>query len=104
MEPISLQIFEPDNKFRLTPNLILLTLWTLSLGFCWVDGSVQPVMGLLILVVFVVSIFFLIGSFFMYKPLKGKLNGNITFESDHMVINNDVFELNAINDLDFSFY
>jgi|SRR6185437_5836173 len=43
-------------------------------------------------------------SFFTYKPLRGKITGDLRFEDDQLMVDDHVFKLCDLATTDFSFY
>jgi hypothetical protein len=108
VDRISFDIFEPDKKkFRLTPNLIVYSLWFLTIGFFWMLDGVLPIIKEIRTYVacgiFLISLYYLITSFFKYEPLKGILKGKIIFNNDAMIANEKIYDLKSIRDIDFGF-
>lgn len=108
MDRISFDVFEPDKKkFQLTPNLIVYILWFLAIGFFWLlDGVFSIIIEIRAYVawgVFLISLYYLITSFFKYEPLKGVIKGKIIFNNDAIIVNEKVYELKNIRDIDFGF-
>jgi hypothetical protein len=109
MDRISFDIFEPEKKrFHLTPNWIVFGLWFLAIGFLWLFDNILPdigtVRGIVAGCIFLISMYYLIVSFATYKPLSGKLEGEIKFVDDCIIINGKSFDLKNISAIDFSFY
>jgi hypothetical protein len=108
MDRISFDIFEPEEKkFRLTPNFIVYSLWFSAIDLFWIMDGVLPIIKEIRLYVacgiFLISIYYLITSFFNYEPLKGVLKGKIVFNNDAIIINEKVYDLKSIRDIDFGF-
>lgn len=108
MDRISFTIFIPDEKkFHLTPNWIVYGLWFTTIGFFWLFDSYFPghdeFRAVAAICVGLISLYFLITSFFKFEPLNGTLSGRIIFEKDSIVINDKTFELKDIKKLDFVF-
>lgn len=108
MGPASFEIFEPaEKKFRLTPNWIVLITWSVTIFFFWVFDTAFPphsdFRSIWLICVVLITLCYLVASFFTYKPLNGTIAGKIIFEIDSVVVNNKVFELRDINNLDFYF-
>jgi hypothetical protein len=109
MERISFDIYIPDQKkFHLTPDWIVFGLWFIVIGFFWALDGVLPdsgyYRGFAALMVAIVSIYYLITSFWTYKPLNGKLEGQIVINQDSFIINNTAYSLKDIYNLDFLIY
>src|SRR5271168_5295741 len=107
MDRLSFEIFEPEEKkFWLSPNWIVLILWSFTIFFLWVFDSVFPphstIRTVWLSFILVITLYYLISSFFLYKPLHGKINGEIEFQADRMIIKDKVFDLKNITSLDFS--
>jgi hypothetical protein len=108
MDRISFDIFEPDKKrFRLTPNLIVYSLWFFAIAFLWIFEGVFPINStsrlIIISIIGLVSLYYLITSFFTYEPLNGILKGKIVFKDDSITVNEKVYELKSITGIDFGF-
>ena len=94
MDRLSLLIAFPSlkrKKFHIfTPNLIVISLWALVILLLWGFNSAIPVGGAarwwLLAIVFVVTMAFLIRSFFTYAPLKGTMDGKIIFNEDNIEV------------------
>lgn len=109
MNRVSFEIFEPEKpKFRLTPNLVAGILWFVPLLLLWVikgDNSGPPngfIMAYFICVGILTMLCLMI-SYSIYKPLKGKITGDLTFEDDQMVVDDKIFKLTDLKAIDFSF-
>ncbi len=108
MDRISFTIFIPDGKkFHLTPDWIVFGLWLLVCGFFWQFDIYFPghdeFRTVVAICLGLISLYYLITSFFKFQPLNGTLSGRIIFEKDSMVVNDKVFELKGIKKLDFAF-
>jgi hypothetical protein len=107
MDRLSFDIFIPEKKFRFTPNWIVTILWGVTLGFFWIFDHIVPpngTFGIIWLVcVFLVSLYYMISSFFTYEPLKGIMKGKIIFEKTSIVIDEKIYELKDITGIDFGF-
>ncbi len=108
MDKISFDIFEPEKqKFKLTPNWIVLSLWTITILFLWIFDNVLPPNSTgrvaWLVCILIITMYYLTRSYFKYRPLKGSIKGEIIFESDSIVINGKVFALKDIEGLDFGF-
>jgi len=111
MDKVSFEIFEAEKKpFRFTPDWIIGILWFTPLLMLWLfNGDSKPngVFGTIVTTyfigVFVITIYFLIVSFSTYKPLKGRLAGEIQFEKDRIIVNGTFFSLQDIRNLEFNF-
>jgi len=106
MDRVAFEIFEPDGKkFRLTPNWIVLGLWAFSIAFLWLFDNVFPPHGSFrtcwLALVFLITMYYLISSFFRHRPLNGKITGKIEVQKDRLIINDEVFELKDMTGLDF---
>ena len=109
MDRISFTIFTPDGKkFHWTPNLIVFGSWFITIGAFWIfdnpPSTDNEFRTLIACCVGFLSLYFLIASFFTYKPLNGTLNGKIIFGDTAIIVNDETFELKDINDLDFYFF
>jgi hypothetical protein len=101
MGPASFEIFEPAGKtFRLTPNWIILIMWSVTIFFFWVFDTAFPphsdFRSIWLICVVLITLYYLVASFFTYKPLNGTIAGKIIFEIDSVIVNNKVFELRDI--------
>ena len=108
MDRLSFDIFEPEKKtFHITPNLIVGCLWGFVILILWAFEGIIPVEStvrdLLLAVVFIVTMFFLIRSFFTYEPLRGTMDGKIIFNEDNVEIGDKQYKLSEIKNIDFGF-
>lgn len=106
MDRISFVIFIPDEKkFHLTPNWIVYGLWFTTIGFFWLFDNYftgdDEFRTIIVFCVAIVTFYYLITSFVKYKSLNGTLNGDVIFEEDRIKVNDKIFELKDINNLDF---
>ncbi len=104
----SFEIFEPaEKKFRLTPNWIVVIMWSTTLFFFWVFDSVFPphsdFRSIWLCCVVLITLYFLVVSFFTYEALNGIFKGKIVFGNAKISVNNKVFGLTEISNLDFNF-
>lgn len=110
MDKVSFEIFEPEEKtFRFTPDRVIGILLLVPLLMLWVfnvnyklGGVFGTIVTIYFIGVFVAAFFLFMFSFTFYKPLKGKLNGEIQFERDRIVVNGTFFQMQDIRDLDFN--
>lgn len=108
MDRISFTIFIPDGKkFHLTPDWIVFGLWFISIGFFWQFDMYFPghdeFRKTSAICVFLITMYYLVTSFFKYKPLNGTLSGKIIFEKNSVIVNDNVFELKDMKKIDFMF-
>ena len=108
MDRLSFDLFEPDKKWlHLTPDGIVFILWGVTIFFLWAFDNVLPPnsSGRIVWLVLVglISLYYLITSFFKYKPLNGEINGKIIFQSESFTIGNKIFNLKDITSVDFGF-
>ena len=108
MDRISFDIFEPDNKkFHFTPNLIVYSLWFIIIGFFWLFDNILPEIKeartIVACCVGLISVYYLVTSFFKYEPLNGILKGKIIFNNDSILINEKVYQLKNVTGIDFGF-
>jgi len=108
MDRLSFDLFEPDKKWlHLTPNGIVFILWGVTIFFLWAFDSVLPAQStgrsVWLAIVLLISFYYLITSFFKYRPLNGQINGKIIFQSESFTIGNKVFDLKDITSVDFGF-
>ena len=109
MDRISFTTFIPDGKkFHWTPNWIMFGLWASAIFLSWLldypHSPYNDLKGWVLICVGGLSLYFLIASFFTYKPLNGTLSGEIIFGDAAIIVNDETFELKDINDLDFYFF
>ena len=109
MDRVGFEIFEPDGKkFHWTPDWIIPPLWLVPILILWAvkgDDSGPPgnlIMGYFICL-FLLTMYFMVASFFTYKPLNGVIKGEIIFEKDKIEIDDKTILLSDISALDFSF-
>jgi hypothetical protein len=108
MDRVYFEIFTPEKKrFRLTPNWIVTILWGITILFLWLFESIIPIFSTLRNVwlggVLAINIYYLISSFFKYAPLHGMLGGEIEFKKNSIRVNEKIYELKNITDLDLLF-
>ena len=107
MDRVSYEIFIPEEKrFRVTPNLIVFSVWFLAIGILWTfeDAPItKEIRGYVALGVFLISLYYLVTSFFTYEPLRGILKGEIVFGNNVITIDNEIYELKDIKNIDFGF-
>ncbi|OKS89101.1 hypothetical protein [Mucilaginibacter polytrichastri] len=110
MDKLTFTIFEPDNKrFRWTPDWIIVLLYGSLLIMFWVldgmpaDSALTTLKNLYLVSVVILSIYFIISSFWTYEPLKGKINGEVEFSKDYIKIKNELYNLNEISNVEFHF-
>lgn len=107
MDRISFEIFIPEEKrFRVTPNLIVFSLWFSSIGILWAfeDAPItKEIKGYVALGIVLISLYYLIASFFTYEPLRGTLNGEIVFGNNAITMDSEIYELKDIKNIDFRF-
>jgi hypothetical protein len=111
MDKTSFIIFTPDGKkFHWTPNWIALIFGFLPLCICacFQDGlhqnaNLSSITTTYFILLGVMAMGCIFVSFFIHKPLNGKLEGEIIFENDSIIINDKKYMLRTINDLDFLF-
>jgi hypothetical protein len=110
MDKLTFPIFEPDNKtFRWTPNWIVVVSFAMVFMLSWLLKGTSPVSTLstirdwLLVLICGASIYFLIASFWTYEPLVGKIDGEIEFEKDHIRVNDEVYGLVEVSNIDFRF-
>jgi len=110
MDRVSFEIFEPgEKKFRLTPNWVIGILWFVPILLLWaIEGDNSGPQNGFIMAYFIflgiLTMLCLIISYSIYKPLKGKITGNLNFEDGQMMIDDKVFKLSDLAAIDFSFY
>ncbi|NCD69474.1 hypothetical protein [Mucilaginibacter agri] len=109
MDRIYFLIFTPDKKFRFTPNWIMLITSTLLIAYSWLIQGV-PTESILItcrdlflIAALLVGLYFTVGAFWLYEPLEGLLEGRIEFEKDKIRVNEKIYELKDIINLNFRF-
>jgi hypothetical protein len=110
MDKLTFAVFEPDHKFfRWTPNWIVVISYVLVIIMSWLLQGTSPVSTFntirdwLLVLTTGVSIYFIIASFWTYEPLEGKIEGEIEFEKDHIRVNDEVYELVEVSNIDFRF-
>jgi len=108
MDRLSFDVFEPDKKWlHLTPNGIVFILWGVTIFFLWAFDSVLPPNStgriVWLILVGLISLYYLTTSFFKYKPLYGQINGKIIFQGDSFTIRDKAFNLKDITLVDFGF-
>ncbi|MFN3968306.1 hypothetical protein [Flavobacterium sp.] len=94
----SFQIFKSDNKtFHWDINNILFVL-ILVFGFIKIlnIGYISKIADKGLIGVIIVGIILLIANIFRKKPLNGKLQGTLTFNSDHIEIDDRKIEINKL--------
>jgi len=109
VEDVEFQIFIPNEKKHwLTPNVVLITAFTISFAFLWLsdtylgkDSSFHSILLSITLLILVVAVGFMFFSFFSYEPLNGVIDGEIIFKDDRIVVNDKDFGLGGISDIDF---
>jgi len=108
MDRISFDIYEPDGKkfhFISNPNFIVFSLWAIVIFFFWKFSEISPPYSesreIILGIVLLINIYYLLTSFFKYKPLNGEMNGEIIFEADSVIINKKIFPIKSINNLNF---
>ena len=112
MEPITFPVYEPDGKkFHWSPDSVIVPLYLLPIFSAYFFEDYfkrhQVAHSFLILyvcIISVVAIYFLLASLARYKRLNGTLTGKITFNGDGIYIDNELFKLEGIENLDFRFY
>jgi len=110
MEDVELQIFVPNEKRSwLTPNIILYAGLFASISICWfIQANFgernfwYPLMQGLAILLGVAIIGFIFFSNFIYERLNGVLKGEIIFKKDKVAINDRIFELSEMSNLDFN--
>ncbi|HVS91118.1 MAG TPA: hypothetical protein VHE59_03735 [Mucilaginibacter sp.] len=108
MDRLSFDIYIPDGKkFHLTPDWTVFGLWFIAIGFSWAIDGVLPnsgdYRGYIALIVGLVTAYYLIASFFTYKPLNGRLEGELIFNNDDLTINGATYPIEDIYNLNFFF-
>jgi len=103
MEKVSFIIFEPEKEtFRLTPTWISLILIGMTCLIIWVFNDISHVfVSIFALVAGLTIAYFGFSSMFSYSPLNGTLNKELAFEGDNIIIDDKIFKLEDINNLDF---
>lgn len=103
MDKVSFTIFTPDGKkFHLTPNWIVIILWTISFALYFFPSK-SDLKSYILVGTFCITMYYLTAAFFTYKPLHGTLDGKVIFEKDSIVLNDRTYKLTDIDGLDFSF-
>lgn len=111
MKPVSFSIYIPDGKkFHWTPNSIFAPLWLIPIFLVWIFEDYvaigDPFHSYLVFYygfLGLISIYYLIASYWRREPLYGVLKGEIIFKKDAIVINKEVYQLLGVSNLDFRF-
>lgn len=102
----SFDIFVPDGKkFHLTPNWIMTALWAVAILIMWpLDGFFKvydTLQTMFVVVVFLLSLYYLVASLFKHEALNGTIEGKLEFDDYHMIIDGEVLELKNIDSINF---
>jgi len=105
IEPVTFDIFEPDpKKFRLSRNVIALSLTIVLLLYRWLNDSRDDSLIAPLCLIWGITIFyFLISSIFLRKPLEGSFDGEVTFTHDAIIYKRSPYYLSEISAINFSF-
>ncbi len=102
---VSFPIYQPEeDRFRLTPNWIVLGLILSIFGVTWLfDSPHSEFRSDWTMFAGLAIGYFLISSWWKYEPLNGAINGIIKFESDSIIEDGKTYHLKDIINLDFRF-
>jgi hypothetical protein len=108
MDRISFIIYIPNDKKKwLTPNVIVLSVTTITILILWVADKQFPlntsVRLYILLPALALFFYYQIISFWTYAALNGRLSGKLIVEEKQLIINDKTYLLSTIDNLDFYF-
>ena len=105
IEPVTFDIFEPQKRFRITREIVLLATILIMIIFFFIAPEIaKGTIGSLIVVgEFLFIIYIAISSPFLRKPLLGYFDGEIEFTQDAIVFKGSPYYLSEITAINFHF-
>jgi hypothetical protein len=112
MDTVSFPIYEPDGKkFHWSPDTIVFPLWIMPMLIAYIfedyfkrNNTFHSFITTYIIIISIVFLYFLIISFFKHEPLNGTLNKKISFRMEGILVDDRLFKLEDLTDVDFRFY